>query len=250
MNDDQKKVELTKLITGVMSFYKQDVSKFAMDVWQQVCQRYEVEQVRKAFTAHTMDAERGHFPPKPADLVRALEGTATDRAMLAWGKALEAVSAVGSYSDVVFDDPAIHAVVEDLGGWPKLCRTETADLSYTQHRFCEAYRAYAHKGSFEYPRALRGARSPDHEFARHGLPVPKPAVVGNIEAARQVYLLGNAAGKTAIFKPDLQGLATDVLLRLAHKGPECPAEGREHGASSRTNAWQGLGSQGLQKEAL
>ena len=68
-------------------------------------------------------------------LVRQLAGTATDRAMLAWGKAIDAASRVGAYTDVVFDDPAIHAAIEDMGGWPKFCRGDVKDLSYLQHRF-------------------------------------------------------------------------------------------------------------------
>ena len=55
-----------------------------------------------------------------AQLPIKLDGTVTDRAALAWGKVLEAMSSVGAYSDVVFDDPAIHAAIEDCGGWVKI----------------------------------------------------------------------------------------------------------------------------------
>ena len=77
--------ELIKLVTDVLAFYRQPVSEFTLSVWIAACRNYEVEQVRKALTAHATDAERGAFPPKPADLVRALEGTKTDRAQIAWG---------------------------------------------------------------------------------------------------------------------------------------------------------------------
>lgn len=192
------KPDFKNLITDVMAFYRQDVSPFALSVWWQACQKFELEQVRKALTGHAMDAERGQFPPKPADLVRQLEGTATDRAMLAWGKVLDAIQRVGGYTDVVFDDPAIHAVVEDLGGWVKVCRGETKDLGYLQHRFCEGHRAYAGRGQFEYPRRLMGDRSPDEMFARKGLKPPRPALIGNAELARQVYAGGQVGGKTSI----------------------------------------------------
>lgn len=209
--------EFGTYIKDVLAFYKQNASPFAIEVWWQACQGYDLEQVRKAITAHCMDAERGQFPPKPADLVRALSGTATDRAIVAWGKAFEAMAGVGAYSDVVFDDPGIHAVIEDMGGWPKVCRTETAELSYLQHRFQEAYRAYSNKGDFDYPRALRGDRSPDHEFTSRGIPLPKPAVVGDVETARKVYQLGSATGKTQIQKMDLQGLVARALGKSGQK---------------------------------
>ena len=185
-----------EILRDVMAFYKQDVTPFSFSVWWQTCQKYDIEQVRKVFTSHVMDAERGMFPPKPADLVRQLEGTATDKAMLAWGKAYEAMQSVGAYTDVVFDDAAIHATIEDLGGWPKICRSETKDLGYLQHRFCEFHRAYSERGQFDYPKRLCGERSPDHEFTSRGLPVPKPVVIGDVEKARIVYRNGVTGAKT------------------------------------------------------
>jgi hypothetical protein len=198
-------------LSNALSFYRQDVTPFMLDVWWSACHGYELEQVAKALTKHCMDPDHGHFAPKPADIVRQLGGTATDRAMLAWGKTLEAMQSVGAYSDVVFDDPAIHAVVEDLGGWPKVCRGEIKDLGYLQHRFCEAHRAYVGRGEFEYPRSLRGDRAPDDAFAKRGLPPPNPAVVGDKSKAMQVYTRGATGGKTRI-EFSVADLAIDALM--------------------------------------
>lgn len=192
------KANFVSLITDVLAFYRQDVSEFAISVWWQACERYDLEQVSKALTKHAMDPERGQFAPKPADLVRQLEGTPTDRAMLAWGKVMEAIQRIGQYTDVVFDDPAIHAVIEDLGGWPKVCRIDMKELSYLQHRFTEAHRAYCNKGEFQYQRKLVGDRSPDETFLMRGLPVPKPAVVGDVQVARLVYKNGGVGSKSMI----------------------------------------------------
>jgi len=186
------------LLTDAMAYYGKDCSKFTLTVWWGALQGCELEQVATALQRHATDPERGQFAPKVADLVRMLQGTSTDRAALAWGKVHEAMSAVGAYSDVVFDDPAIHAVVEDLGGWPKVCRTDLQELSYLQHRFQEAHRAYTARGQFEYQRRLAGDRSPDHEYARSGLPLPRPALVGDKARAIAVLQNGNAAGKTTI----------------------------------------------------
>jgi hypothetical protein len=196
--EQSEKQQFVKLITDVLAFYKQDTSTFAITVWWAACQKFDIEQVRRALTQHAMDPDRGVFAPKPADLVRQLEGTSGDRAMLAWGKVLDAAQRVGAYTDVVFDDPAIHAAVEDLGGWPKLCRTETKDLGYLQHRFCESHKAYTSKGAFDYPRRLGGDRSSDDVYAKRGLPPPAPALVGDQEMARRVYSLGTVGGKTNI----------------------------------------------------
>ncbi len=205
------KPDFKNLITDVMAFYRQDVSPFALSVWWQACQKFELEQVRKALSGYAMDPDRGQFAPKPADLVRQLEGTATDRSMIAWGKCLGAMERIGGYTDVVFDDPAIHAVVEDLGGWPKVCRTELKDLGYLQHRFCEAHRAYSAKGQFDYPRQLMGDRSPDEMFIRKGLPPPRPALIGNTERARLVFEGGQSGGKTRIAFAVLDAVGTKLI---------------------------------------
>ncbi len=187
-----------KLVTDVHAYYRQPVSEFVLQVWQQACKPFTLEQISKAMTAHVTDPERGVYAPKVADVVRVLSGTHTDRAQLAWGKVLGAMSAVGAYSDVVFDDPAIHAAIEDCGGWVKVCRGEMAELSYLQHRFCQSHKAYTGRGTFEFQRRLIGDRSPDADYERKGLSLPKPAIVGDKDKARLVYENGSAAAKTRI----------------------------------------------------
>lgn len=192
------KAEFVSLVTDALAYYRQPVSEFTLLVWVQACQGFTIEQVRKAMTAHAMDPDRGQFPPKVADIVRQLGGTTTDRAQLAWGKALEAAARVGAYTDVVFDDPAIHAAIEDMGGWVKFCRTESEDLSYVQHRFCECHKAYTGRGEFQYPRVLGGDRGPDELYAKRGLNPPKPALIGDPQAAKIVYESGGVGGKTLV----------------------------------------------------
>lgn len=186
------------LIAGVYAYHRQPCSDALIGMYWRGCQHWELEQVRRAIDSLTRDPDAGKFPPKIGDITRVLEGAQSDRAALAWGKALEAMSSVGAYTDVVFDDPAIHAAIEDLGGWPKVCRTETKKLGYLQHLFCESHRAYTGRGAFPYPRRLMGDRSPDGEYARKGLKPPAPALIGNPQAARRVYEGGELAGKTLI----------------------------------------------------
>lgn len=202
------------LLTDVMAYYRQDVSRFVLDLWWGACKPFALAQISQALQRHATDPERGQFAPKVADLVRILAGTTTDRAALAWGKVHEAMGAVGAYTDVVFDEPAIHAAVEDLGGWPKMCRADLKDLSHLQHRFMQFYRAYVERGQFDYPKRLPGDRSPDSEYERMGLPLPRPAVVGDRGQARLVYR-GGGAGKTAISYVPAQALGGAVAMHAA-----------------------------------
>jgi hypothetical protein len=202
------------LLSDVMAYYRQDVSEFTHALFWQACQGFDFEQVRQAFNRHAKDPEHGQYAPKVADLVRILQGTQTERAALAWGKALDAASRVGAYTDVVFDDPAIHACIEDLGGWPKFCRSEMKDLSYLQHRFCESHRAYTGRGEFAYPRCLPGDRSPDSDYVCKGLAPPRPALIGDVSKCREVYAGGVLSGKTAITFRSLDTLAIARLPKL------------------------------------
>lgn len=195
---DAKTVALVGVLGEIYDFYGAVLSESAIGFWVDSLEPFELEQIRKAFNSHMRDPDGGRFMPKPAHLMKFLEGNSTDKAAVAWGKALDAASRVGAYSDVVFDDPAIHATIEDLGGWPKFCRTETAELSYLQHRFTQSYQAYAHKGDFAYSRKLNADRSPDDVYNARGLPPPKPALVGDSAKAKEVYRLGSTGGKTAI----------------------------------------------------
>jgi hypothetical protein len=206
------KANFGQLLTDVMAYYGKDASPFMLDAWWGACENVSFEQVSRAINQHVRDAERGQFPPKVADIVRVLVGTTTDKAALAWGKVNGAMSAVGAYQDVCFDDPAIHAAIVDCGGWTKICRTELKEQSYLQHRFCTSYKAYSERGDFDYPRQLSGDRSPDAMYAKRGLPPPKPVLVGNPEKAKRVLALGGTGGPAITFSH-----VSDVLAIPTHR---------------------------------
>lgn len=205
-----------QLITDVLAYYRQDASRFVLDLWWNACQPFDLEQIQKAMQRHATDPEHGQFAPKVADVVRILSGTTTDRASLAWGKVLEAMSSVGAYTDVIFDDPAIHAAAEDMGGWPKMCRTDLKELGLLQHRFMQSYRAYAGREQFDFPRRLGGDRSPDSEYEKAGLKLPRPALIGDSERAKMVFQRGGA-GKTAITFHPIQSLGGAIAAAI--EGP-------------------------------
>lgn len=206
------------------------LSESALLLWWQRMERFEFERVKDALRRHAEDADRGRFMPQPADLVRFLEGSTADKAAQAWSKALTAAGSVDAYTDVVFDDAAIYAVITDLGGWPKFCACKTADLSYTQHKFHQAYMADMDATQFSYPSRLPGNRSPDDVYAARGLSPPALVFVDDMAKVRQVALSGAA--------PRAAGLMT----RVAQRAFTCPlaAEGqlRPYVSSARQRNWR------------
>ncbi|HET6788018.1 MAG TPA: DUF6475 domain-containing protein [Aquabacterium sp.] len=210
---ESEKPQLLSLIADVMAFYNRDTSAFALSVWWNACKPFTLDQVRKALTAHTTDAERGRFPPLPADLVRVLEGTKTDRSLIAWGKVLDAIQRVGAYTSVVFDDPLIHAAIEDLGGWIKTCRSEMAELGHVERRFCESYRAYAARPvPTEFPAKLCGCH--ELENRTNGQRVSPPMLIGDPVKAAEVLRLGGSGPKTQFT------LASNVVHGLMLEGAQ------------------------------
>ena len=55
---------------------------------------------------------------------------------------------VGAYRSVAFDDGAIHAAIEDMGGWPAVCRGKADELPFLQKRFTDLHRAYSSRPEF------------------------------------------------------------------------------------------------------
>ncbi|OGB29229.1 MAG: hypothetical protein A3F78_08345 [Burkholderiales bacterium RIFCSPLOWO2_12_FULL_61_40] len=100
------------------------------------------------------------------------------------------MGSVGAYADVVFDDPAIHATIMELGGWPGLCRTEMKDLGRIQQRFYKAHRAYTGRGEFTFEPVLSGEHSLNTACQRRTFPQPPPTFVGDLHRARLVYQRG------------------------------------------------------------
>lgn len=189
-----------ELLSQALGFYGQTVSPFALGVWWQACQGVELSQVRRALTAHAMDPERGQWAPKPADIVRQLKGTQADRSLIAWGKVMDAIKRVGAYQSVVFDDGAINAAIEDMGGWPNTCRTKEDELPFLQRRFTDLHRAYSARPDAAFPSRLMG----EHEAQNRqlGFPVRSPVLIGDAEKAQQVERLGSVGSKTAITAGD------------------------------------------------
>lgn len=187
-------------LSACAELYGKTVSEGAMSLWWQVLQRFDIDAVERAFCEAVESPDSGQFMPRPADLVKRLEGTSADRSLIAWGKVLDAMQRVGAYQSVVFDDGAIHGAISDMGGWAAICRSETDELPFTQKRFCDLHRAYSARPDMPYPARLVG----DHELhnAPRGYSVAPPMLIGDAQRAQAVERLGSVGPKTAITAAD------------------------------------------------
>lgn len=189
-----EKEPFIKVVTQVLTYYRQPLSEFVLSVWWKACLPFSLEQVNKAIEQHLMDPDKGTFAPKIADMTRILGGTKGDRSLVAWGRVFDAMSAVGAYQSIDFGDDATHAAITDLGGWQKVCRWPTEELSYLQHNFCKSYQAYLAAGVAPQP-ALAGEMCDLQLLEARGLKRPKPVVVGSGKSPARVDLM--ALSRTA-----------------------------------------------------
>ena len=187
---------LSMILGACADLYGKSISEGAMSLWWGALERFDIEQVEQAFKRTIEDPDGGQYMPRPADIIRRIEGTASDRSLIAWGKVLDAARHVGAYQSVVFDDAAIHAAINDMGGWPKVCRLPTDDLPFTQKRFCDLHRAYSTRPGHAYPARLVG----DHEEsnALRGYDVAPPLLIGDAKLAIDVARRGGGGCKTTV----------------------------------------------------
>lgn len=185
-------------LTDALAFWGKDVSQFALSVWWEAMQPYDIGAVKLAFSRHAMNPDSGQFAPKPSDVVRMLGGTTQDLALQAWAKVDKAVRQVGCYESVAFDDALVHRVLHDMGGWLSLSQKTEEEWPFVGREFENRYRGYAMRGETpEYPPVLIGI-SEAHN-ARAGHRVSPPRLIGNprlaeavLRGGREVNLIGQA----------------------------------------------------------
>jgi hypothetical protein len=178
------------LMTGVYSFYSKEASSFSLDVWWHAMKPYDFDAVRDALGRHCVNPDSGQFLPKPADVVKMLEGSTLDSAVLAWTKVDAAVQRVGTYTTVVFDDALIHRVLDDMGGWIQMGTKTIDEWPFVAKEFQQRYRGYkARRVVPEYPPKLLGII--DRENSLQGYALSTPVLIG-IPGSAQAVLAGGS----------------------------------------------------------
>lgn len=182
--------ELAVFVMGVLTFYKQDTSDFAVDVWLDALSGYDINDIKQAFKTFTRTNENYRAHPYPNDIIKLIDGSSSDKASLAWHKVDRAVRTVGGYESVVFDDPIIHVVIEEIGGWGFINNQDEESFKFTANHFKTAYKGYALREELPpYQTHLIGiSEQSNREFGREIAP---PKYIGDVEKARLVWRGGS-----------------------------------------------------------
>ena len=168
----------TDIMQVVAESYSKRLSDGVIALYWQGLQEYDFAAVKEALGRHLRNPDTGQFMPKIADIMRMMQGTTQDAALVAWTKIDRAVRLVGTYQSVVFDDALIHRVLADMGGWVMLGAKTDGDWPFVAKEFEARYRGY--KGRHErpeYPRVLVGLAEQHNTVSGHDL--PQPVLIGN-----------------------------------------------------------------------
>lgn len=196
------------LIQGVYDFYGRDISAFSIDVWYEAMKNFDLSAVTEAMNRHLMNPDTGQFLPKPADIVRMLQGSTQDSALQAWAKVDRAVRCIGSYQSVAFDDPLIHRVLHEMGGWISLGQKTSEEWPFVAKEFENRYRGYRSRSEIpDYPSVLIGLTEAHNE--KHGFRAETPVFIGSPEEAKRVIERGTSSPLIGFTRPN--SLAKNVL---------------------------------------
>lgn len=180
------------VLTGVADYYGKELSEGVISLYWQGLAQYDVEAVEKALWDHTQNPDNGQFMPKIADLTRAMQGRTQDQAAIAWSKVDQAIRRVGTYQDVAFDDPVIHRVIADMGGWIWFGNQLEDEWPFVGKNFENRYRGYKLRGETpDYAPVLLGMANASNQ--QQGFRANPPILIGNQAKANAVMLGGTNA---------------------------------------------------------
>lgn len=195
------RAQFAELWVAAYAVYGKHVSDAMLDVVFSALSSYSLQDIRTGLSGHIKNPDSGQFPPKPADVIKHLEGNSQSAAGEAWAKVDYAVRCVGNYRSVVFDDPKIHAAIERLGGWVKVSMTSNEEYPFLQNHFLKLYQGFTVQPPTSFPRKMLGTcehqNSQVSQFQR-GKAKDEPALIGDPERARQVYQGGDDQGVAKI----------------------------------------------------
>jgi hypothetical protein len=176
---------LLTLVGDVYGFYRVPFSKFTGSVWLSAMQPFDFDAVADALNRHCVNPDTGQYLPKPADVVKMLQGTTQDSALIAWSKVDRAVRVVGPWPDVVFDDALIHRVLSEMGGWISLGERSAKDWDFVRNEFVTRYRGYRMRSERpEYHPVLTGAANASNALEKQNR--AKPVLIGDQRLALAV----------------------------------------------------------------
>jgi hypothetical protein len=141
--------------------------------------------------------------PKIGELREMIGGKVEDIAEIEASKVWKAISQVGGYSSICFDDATTQAVIQHaFGGWPKLCEeTQVDQQKWFMRDFAKFYSSFSRQG-LRVTGVLTG---------RGGLSGDKTKMIGNFE---KCLLISNTPSDNTRFQ--ISAIPDNVKKLIGH----------------------------------
>ena len=123
-----------------------DMSKEKINIYYLALSNLTVDQLNSAFISMVRNRVYKNFP-QVAEIIQyathTTESELDDRIVLAKQMLKNTIVRYGSYGSVEFSDKGIHAVIDALDGWQKMCSMSSDELEkFLTFEFAKIYKAY------------------------------------------------------------------------------------------------------------
>ncbi len=203
---ENEKSDFAKMLTAVAELYGKKISSTLLSLYWGALERFNFTEIRQAITQHVNNPDVGQFMPKPADIVRYLEGDSDTHGLQAWSKVESSIRSVGSYSSIAFDDPIIHAVIHAMGGWSKLCATTINEMPFRANEFIKRYQGYFQKKISAYPKYFPGLIEHHNQ------------VNGYEDAGENLVLVGNESAALCVISDGKNHVNQSITNKILKPG--------------------------------
>lgn len=184
-NKDRKKfAESMSVLNEEYGDPSKPISDLKLNLYFKALSDLSIEDFEKAVWLIVNTRKTASFPKIP-EIREAIIGDNQDKSIIAWEKLINAIRAIGGYRSVIFDDPAISAIVELQGGWEKVCNMTSEEMKWFGKDFIKMYPAFikrdlpvkALSGIHEKDSALKGIAS-----------TSKPVMIGTTEPLKSIAI--------------------------------------------------------------
>jgi len=151
-------VKFKEYLATLCELHDRTMSKLLTDLYWKVLEPFSDQECEEAFKLIIYDNK---FFPNSADFREILIGKKANKATEAWLDVLGAVSKIGNYQSVKFDDQVIHSVINAMGGWPQLCMMEKTEEKWKQKEFERLYEVISARKS-NHPEYLIGTHEQEN----------------------------------------------------------------------------------------
>lgn len=211
--ESKDKQVFVKTLTGIGELYDKKLTDTLASIYWEALKDVSLPDFLSAANRLVLTAK---FFPKPVEFRSQSVPDISAQAAIAYGKLEDAFYKHGVYKSVRFDDPVIHAVVDNLGGWITYCDTSDEDLTWYRKDFEKQYANLAPmvlSGKLRPPTVLHGVFASDDHATENA---KTPAIIGDRQRAldwtdkvrEDKAIESGAAKKLNEGLPQLQGVCS------------------------------------------